>query len=172
MNAHDIAVVQNRRMLVQLDAWIAAAIAYAEARPFDPAVLLTARLAPDQYPFTRQVQTACDNAKFAVARLAGQEAPRHADTETTIDELRERIRKVIAYLDAARPGDFLDADTREVTLPWAPDRTMSGLDYLLTMAQPNFYFHVCMAYAILRHNGVPLGKFDFLGPINLRARSA
>jgi hypothetical protein len=158
-------VRQFSKMVKQLDTWLEKAAAYGKARSFDPVVLLQARLAPDQYPLVRQIQGACDAAKFGVARLTGQEAPKHPDTEQTIDELRARIQSCAAYLDSVKEADLAGAETRHVTLPWLEGKYLEGSDYLLEMALPNFYFHASHAYAILRHNGVDLGKRDFIGSL-------
>jgi hypothetical protein len=162
------AVKQLAKMLGQLDRWLDAAVAYAEKKPFDPSVLLGARLAPDQYPLTRQVQAACDAAKFAAARIAGKEPPKHPDTEQTLDELHARIRAVIDYLGTFEEADFAGADARVVNLPFAPGMAIDGRDYLMELALPNFFFHLNMAYAILRHSGVPLGKTDYIGDLSSR----
>jgi hypothetical protein len=126
------------------------------------------RLAPDQFAFVRQVQTACDTAKLAAARLAGQTPPSHPDTEKTIDELRARVASVRSYLGAFKAKDFEGAETRAITRPQWEGKSMSGADYFIEHAVPNFFFHVTHAYAILRHNGVPLGKKDYLGPLTLK----
>jgi hypothetical protein len=159
------AVVQMKSMLQNLDRWLTKASEHAKAKGFDPNVLVQSRLAPDQYTLARQVQSACDAAKFAAARLTGKDAPAHPDTETTIDELHARIAKVIEYLGTFTEKDFENAATRKVPLPFIPGGTkgMLGANYLLQMAAPNFYFHVTTAYAILRHNGVDLGKRDYIG---------
>lgn len=155
---------EMRTMLVNLDAWLAKAIEHAKAKGFDPDVLAQARLAPDQFPLARQVQAACDSAKLAAARLAGKEAPAHPDEEKTLDELRARIGKATAFLDGLTREDFAGAAQQTVRLPFLPgDKGAVGLDYFIGFAQPNFFFHVTTAYAILRHNGVSLGKRDFIG---------
>jgi uncharacterized protein len=159
---------QMRRMLGQLDTWLDAAASFAATKSFDPNLFLTFRLAPDQYPFVRQIQNACDTAKLAAARLAGREAPKHPDTEATIDDLHARVRSVLAYLDGFSAKDFEGAGERVVTTPRWEGRWMTGHDYFLEHAQPNFFFHLTHAYAILRHNGVPLGKRDYLGPLSRR----
>lgn len=156
-------VRQFAKMVRQLGTWLEKAEAHGKTKSFDPAVLLQARLAPDQYPLVRQVQSACDAAKFGVARLAGKEAPKHPDTEQTIDELRARIKSCAEYLDTFKEADLAGAETRHVTLPWLEGKYLLGSDYLVEMALPNFYFHVAHAYAILRHNGVDLGKRDYIG---------
>jgi uncharacterized protein len=138
--------------------------AHAEARKFDPAVLLQYRLAPDMLPFTRQIQIACDAAKNGVARISGVEAPKFEDTETTFPELKARIQKTLDFL-ATVPRDALDGtEEKNITFPVGRDktRTMTGEAYLKHWALPNFFFHVTTAYAILRHNGVELGKSDYL----------
>lgn len=157
------AVLQMKSMLHNLDRWLTKAGEHAKSKGFDPNVLVQSRLAPDQYPLARQVQSACDSAKFAAARLAGKEAPSHPDTETTIDELHARIAKVIDYIATFGEKDFENAETRKVPLSFLPGKGMVGQKYLVQMATPNFYFHVTTAYAILRHNGVELGKRDFIG---------
>ncbi len=162
------AITQFTKMLENLDRWVDKATQHATAKKFDPAVFVTARIAPDQYNFTRQVQAACDAAKFAAARLSGKEPPKHPDTETTVEELRARIASTVAYLKGFGPADFEGANARIVPLSWMPGKGLAGADYLVELASPNFYFHVTTAYAILRHNGVDLGKVDYIGSINLR----
>jgi uncharacterized protein len=159
---------QFRKMLGQLDKWLETTVSYGQSRAFDANVLLGQRLAPDQFAFARQVQTACDTAKLAASRLTGKEAPSHADTETTIEQLRARVQSVIGYLSDLTPSDFEGAASRVVTQPRWEGKTMSGADYLREHAQPNVFFHLTHAYAILRHNGVPLGKRDYLGALSLR----
>lgn len=138
--------------------------AHAEARKYDPVALTTFRLAPDMLPFTRQITIACDAAKNGVARISGLEAPKFEDNETTLDELNARIRKTLDWL-ATVPADKLDGtEEKDITFPVGRDktRTMKGEAYLKHWMLPNFFFHVTMAYAILRHNGVELGKSDYL----------
>ncbi|WP_394823356.1 DUF1993 family protein [Pendulispora albinea] len=168
MSLYDASVPQFKRMLTNLDRWLELAIAHAEKKPFDPNVLLVARLAPDQYPLTRQVQAACDAAKFGAARAGGKEPPKHPDTETTFEELRGRIRDVITYLDTFTRDDFAGVEDRLLELPFLKGKLITASDYLYQMSLSNFYFHVTHAYAILRHNGVPLGKTDYIGAANLR----
>lgn len=144
--------------------------AHAEARRFDPNNYLSARLTLDMFPFVRQVQSFCDTAKFAAARTSGKEAPRHPDTEQTLAELRARIQATADYLATFRPEDFTGADERRVVLPWMKQegQHLLGRDYFVEMALPNFYFHLCMAYALLRQAGVDIGKMDYLGTLSLR----
>ncbi len=117
-------------------------------------------------PFTYQVQSACDYVKAAAAWLSGQALPKHEDTETTIDELRARIRKTIAFVERVPQAQYEGASARKVKLSWAPGKVLGSEDYVLQMTIPNVYFHITMAYAILRHNGVDIGKQDFLGRVN------
>ena len=159
-------VSQFSRMLKNLDQWLHAGVAYAQKRNFDPDVLVHARLAPDQYALVRQVQSGCDTAKFTAAYLAEQKAPPHPDTEKTITELRARIQACVAFLDAFKVADFGGAEERRVAPPWMQGKSVRGDHYLMRIAVPNFYFHVTTAYAILRHNGVDLGKLDFIGVRN------
>jgi hypothetical protein len=160
---------QMHKMLGQLDVWLETAATHAETEALDPNGFLELRLAPDQFPFARQVQTACDTAKLAASRLAGKQAPTQADTEQTLDELRARVGAVQTYLDRFTEKDFAGAATRVVTQPRWEGKMMSGADYFLEHALPNFFFHLTHAYAILRHNGVSLGKRDYLGALSLRA---
>ncbi len=163
------AIPQMKKMLVNLDAWIEKGVDHAKKKAFEPGVLVTTRLAPDMYPLVRQVQSACDAAKFAAARLAGKEAPKHEDKETTIEELRARIKTVIAYLGGFTAADFKDAEARRIELPFMPGVPLTGEQYLFEMAQPNFYFHVTTAYAILRHSGVDVGKMDYIGSLGAKS---
>jgi len=160
---------QMNKMLGQLDTWLVKTTDYAHKKPFDANTLLAFRLAPDQYPFVRQVQLSCDHAKFAPARLIGKEAPTHPDDEQTIAGLHARIHSVRTWLDGFGAADFEGAEKRVVLLPRWEGKGLIGEDYLLEYAMPNFNFHLTHAYAILRHNGVDLGKKDYVGPLNLRA---
>jgi len=153
-----------RTMLGNLSHLLDKGAAHAAAKKFDPAALLQARLAPDMLPFTRQIHVACDHAKNGVARLSGVEAPRFEDTEITFAELKARIQKTLDFL-ATVPAERLDGtEDKEITFPVGAQgtRTMKGEAYLKHWALPNFFFHVTTAYAILRHNGVDLGKADYL----------
>ena len=170
MSLYESSVPQLQKMLTSLEKWLEAAVAYAQTKSFDPNTLLSARLAPDQYPLVRQVQSSCDSAKFAAARLSGKEAPKHPDTEQTMDELRARVRAVVSYLETFKEADFSGAEKRLVALPFLEGKVLLGSDYLTEMVLPNFYFHVTTAYAILRHNGVALGKTDFIGSLKVRDR--
>ena len=161
------AVSQCTRMLKNIGTWLDKAEKHAAAKKFDVNILITERLAPDMKPFIYQVQSACDYVKAAAAWLSGQTPPKHEDNERTIDELRARIRKTVAFAESVKEAQYAGASERKVKLSWAPGKVIGGEDYLLQMAIPNIFFHIAMAYAILRHNGVDVGKMDFLGPINL-----
>jgi hypothetical protein len=161
----DATIKQFAKMLGNLEQWLDKAVAFAETKKFDPDTLLQARLAPDQFAFVRQVQSACDAAKYAAAYLAGQTAPSHPDTEATIADLRTRLRTCVRYLESVPASAYAGAADRRVAPPWLQGRWFRGADYLRELAVPNFYFHVTSAYAILRHNGVDLGKMDYIGSI-------
>jgi hypothetical protein len=154
-------------MLKNLEAWLDKGVAYAEKKKFDPAVLLESRLAPDQRPLMFQIQSACDGAKFCAARLAGKDPPKHPDTEKTLDEIRTRIKAVIEYTSSFKESDFAGSDDRAVPLGFMPGKGLRGVDFLHEMNLANAYFHLVTAYSILRHNGVDLGKQDFLGSLNI-----
>jgi len=154
------------RALTNLRAILEKAAAHAEARKIAPSVLVNARLYPDMFPLSRQVQIATDNAKGAASRLAGMEPPKYEDNESTFQELVARIDKTIALLETFKPEQIDGSEDKTITLAMR-DRTITfkGMPYLLDYALPNFYFHVVTAYAILRHSGVEIGKHDFLGNI-------
>lgn len=160
---------QFKKQLGQLETWLEAGATFARGQNAEPNDLLALRLAPDQFPLSRQVQVACDTAKLAAARLTGKDAPTHPDTETTIDELRARVRSVIAYLDGFSARDFEGAATRQISQPRWEGKVMTGADYFVEHAVPNFFFHLTHTYALLRHHGVNLGKRDYLGAVSLRA---
>ena len=138
--------------------------AHADARKIDPAVLLASRLYPDMLPLLRQVQIASDNAKGAVARLAGVEIPKYDDTEETIADLKARLAKTIDFVSSIKPAQIDGSEEKDIHLKLGPREVdWKGMQYLLGFALPNFYFHVVTAYDILRHNGVEIGKRDFIG---------
>jgi uncharacterized protein len=152
------------RILGNLSAILDKGLAHAEAKKIDPSVFVGARLAPDMHPLARQIQTACDAAKGAAARLAGIEVPSHPDTETTFAELQARIAKTVDFLKSVTPDQVDGSEERTIVLKIrGNDVTFPGQAFLLFFALPNFFFHVTTAYDILRHNGVELGKMDFLG---------
>lgn len=153
-------------MLNNLSAMLDKAKAHAEARKIDPAALTTFRLFPDMFPFTRQIQVACDVAKGVVARLAGVEVPKHEDVEQTFDELKARIAKTIAFIETIRPEQIDGSEEKDITVKLGKQEyRFRGMQYLLNWALPNFYFHATTAYNILRHNGVEIGKKDFVGEL-------
>ncbi|HEY1536122.1 MAG TPA: DUF1993 domain-containing protein [Polyangiaceae bacterium] len=167
MSLYAITIPQFKNTLTQIEKWLDLAVEHAKTKSFDANVLLTSRLAPDQYPLVRQIQSACDTAKFTPARLLSKDAPKHPDTETTIDELRTRLHAVREYLDGYKAEEFAGAETKQVLLPFLGGKHVLGADYVSQMQLPNFYFHATHSYAILRHNGVPVGKMDFLGQLTL-----
>jgi hypothetical protein len=153
-------------MLRNLSAILDKAAAHAEAKKIDPSVFVNARLYPDMLPFNRQIQLASDFAKNSVARIAGMDAPKFADEEKTIDELKDRLKRTIEYLEGVGGAALEGSEDRDIKIPLRT-RTleMKGLPFLQKWALPNFYFHATTAYAILRHNGVEVGKQDFLGAV-------
>jgi hypothetical protein len=156
-------------MLKNLQAILAKAQAHCEARKIDPLVLTSSRLYPDMFPLSRQVQIACDSAKGAVARLAGIEPPKHEDTEKTFEELQARIAKTLEFIGSVKPAQIDGSEDREIVLKLrGNDVSFKGVQFLLGFALPNFYFHAATAYDILRHNGLELGKSDFLGSSSSR----
>ena len=163
----DKLIAQMTQCLRNLDGFLDKGAALAEAKSFDANILLQARLAPDMFPLVKQVQSACDTAKFAAARLSGKTAPSDPDDEATIEELKARVHKTIAYLESFEAADFAGASERHIVLPFRPNHYALGVDYYLQFALPNFYFHTTTAYAILRHNGAELGKMDFIGSVAL-----
>ncbi len=166
INAYSATVPAFVQILNALSSILTKAAAHAEAKKIDPSVFVTARIAPDMFPLARQVQIATDHAKGASARLAGVDNPSFADTETTFPELQARIAKTLDFVKSLKPAQFDGGFERDITLTIAGQKmTWKGDVYLHQFALPNFYFHVTAAYAILRHNGVEVGKRDFLGTL-------
>ncbi|MDI1451913.1 DUF1993 domain-containing protein [Polyangium sp. 6x1] len=163
MNLYHLSVPQLIQTVGQALTWLDKAQALAEQKKFDVNVLLGTRLAPDQYPLVRQFQAISDGAKFTAARLAGVQPPVFEDNEKTIEEIRARLDKTIAWLKTLQAEQFEGAEARTIVLPFAPGKGLKGVDFLVKMALPNFYFHAATAYSILRHNGVDVGKVDFIG---------
>ena len=164
LSMYDASAPRFARMLRNLDAILARAQSHAAVKKIDPAVLLGARLFPDMLPMIKQVQIATDHAKGAVARLAGAEPPRYEDTEQSFDELRARIAKTIAFVESLSPEKIDGSEQRPIALRvGGKDWSFTGQDYLLGFALPNFHFHLVTAYNILRHNGIEIGKGDYLG---------
>ena len=164
VSMYDISVPVFDRRLSALSVILDKAAAHAEAKKIDPSAFMTDRLYPDMFPLWLQVQAACDHAKNATARLIGKELPIFDPTEQTFQGLKDRIAKTLAFVRSAGPEQFEGADTRTVTLVTSgKERQLAGLDYFLNSGLPNFYFHMTTAYGILRHNGVEIGKRDFIG---------
>jgi hypothetical protein len=155
-----------KRGLTNLSALIDKAAAHVEAHKIDPAALINFRLYPDMLPFSKQIQVACDLSKGCAARLGGVAVPKHEDTETTFAELQARIAKTIAFIDTVDSKAIDASAANPIKIP-IRDRelNLTGYSYLTQMALPNVYFHLTTAYAILRHNGVVIGKTDFIGPL-------
>ena len=167
LSTYDASVPVFTRGLTNLRAVLQKAHDHALTKNIEPSVLLSSRLYPDMHPLTRQVQIASDAAKFCIARLADVEPPPYEDVETTFDELYARIDKTIAYLQEFDAAKLEGSESRTVTLTVRGNKhEFVGQVYLLHFALPNFFFHVTTAYAILRHNGVELGKFDYLGKMS------
>lgn len=162
---YDTSVAPLKRALTNLSSILKKGEEYADNLKIEHAVLLNARLFPDMFPLTRQVQIATDMSKGGIARLAGVEIPKYEDIETTFEQLQARIAKTIVFLESIKPEQFEGAESKEIVINVRKvDIQFTGQAYLLTWVLPNVYFHVTTAYNILRHNGVPLGKPDFLGP--------
>ena len=161
-------LLEMKKLLGHMNAWIDKAEAHATSKGYDASTLLQARLAPDMFPLVRQFQNAADTAKFAAAFTTGKEPPSHPDTEQTFAEVRARIASVLAYLGTYSEADFEGTDRREVKRPRWEGKSMRATDYFVEQAVPNFFFHLTTAYAILRHNGVDLGKKDFIGKLSFR----
>jgi uncharacterized protein len=162
---YDVSAPVLALSLTNLAAILDKAASHEQAKKVDPKALPAARLIIDMLPLSAQIQIACDTAKGAVARLAGIESPKYEDTESTIPELKARVSKTLEFIKSVKPEQFLGAETREIELK-LPQTVLkfTGLNYLTNFVLPNFFFHITMAYALLRKNGVDLGKRDFLGP--------
>jgi hypothetical protein len=166
LSLYDASVPVFRQLLSSLDTIIDKTIAHAEAKKIDPAVFATARLYPDMFPFTKQIDVATDFAKGASARLAGAEVPKFEDTEATLGDAKARLKKTQDFIATLKPAQFDGAETRDITIQLRAGPTIfKGKAYLFHYAMPNFYFHTTTAYAILRHNGIEIGKPDFIHEI-------
>lgn len=165
LTMHTVLTQSVERMLENLSKLLDKAAAHAQQKGFDVAVLLNSRLAPDMFPLTRQIQIASDMAKSAVARLTATEMPKYEDNETTVDELKARIAKTLAYVRSVGAAAYEGSEKRAIVIPTRTrgDLHFDGQTYLLNFILPNFLFHATTTYAILRHNGVELGKVDFIG---------
>ena len=165
VSMYDASVPVIKQMLASLSELLAKAEAHAAEKKIEPAALLQARLFPDMFPLARQVQIACDFAKSIPSRLAGIEVPAYDDTEQTFEQLQARIARTLALIDGIIPASFAGSETLQIVLrPGSPkERTLDGKTYLLAYGLPQFFFHVTTAYALLRHNGVEVGKKDYMG---------
>ncbi len=159
-------IAELTRTLASVEGWLDKAERRAAEKGFDTEVLMNARLAPDMGTFVYQIQSACDYVKAGAAWLSGGEPPKHADEERTIGDVRARIRKTIAFVETVDERGYADASQQKVRVSWSPaGKVLPGDDYLLRITIPNVYFHLVAAYGILRHNGVDVGKMDFLGAL-------
>jgi hypothetical protein len=166
ISVYDISIPALSRALSNLSAILDKAAAHSAAKKYDSVVLVQLRLYPDMHPLVRQVQIACDTAKGAAARLAGVEVPKHEDTETTLDELKQRIAKTVDFLKTVTAAQVDSAEGRTIEIKFPNGAwKFTALAYLTDFVLPNFYFHESMVYALLRKSGVEIGKMDFLGPI-------
>lgn len=160
-------ISQCVQAMKNIEIWLDKAEKHAEDKGFNVNILMSSRLAPDMLPLIYQIQSASDYTKAAAAWLSGQTPPKYEDSEQTIDEARARIQKTVAFAESIPEAQYEGAADRKVGFSWSSGRVMGGEDYLAQMTIPSVFFHVCMVYAILRHNGVDIGKMDYLGPINL-----
>ncbi len=158
-------VPQFTKMLENLNVLMDKADSFAKEKKFEVDVLLNSRLAPDQFNFIRQVQIACDTAKLGASRLTGKEAPTFEDSEKTLSQVKERVTNTAKYLKTLTAQDFKGAEEKQIKTPRWEDNYLTGFDYVQSHVLPNFYFHITTAYAILRHNGVDVGKKDYLGAL-------
>jgi hypothetical protein len=161
-------VLEMKKLLGNLDRCLDKAVTHAAAKKFEVDTLLHARLAPDMLPLSFQIQSACDQTKFVAARASGKDVPSNPDTEKTVAELKTRIHTAIAFLDTFKATDFDGTDARKISLPRWEGKSMTATDYVIEHAMPNFFFHFTTAYAILRHNGIEVGKRDYLGALTFR----
>lgn len=163
ISMHDASIPVFKRFLTNLSTILDKAVVYADAKGIEHSTLLVARLYPDMYPLTKQVQIATDMSKGGAARLAGVEMPKYEDNETSFAELQERIAKTLAFLDTIKPEQLVGSESRNISITVRGRQLeFKGQQYLLNWVQPNLYFHVTTAYNILRHNGLELGKPDYL----------
>ncbi len=160
---YEVTIPQFIKMLGNLSAILDKGAQYADSKKFEMEVLLQSRLAPDQFNLIKQIQIVCDTAKLCAARLMGKDAPIHADTEKSLSELKSRIASVISYLQTLSAKDFTESAGRKISQPRWEGKYLTGDEFVYQHAIPNFYFHLTTAYSILRHNGVEVGKKDYLG---------
>lgn len=161
-------VTHFRNILINLDTCLDKGATYAQTKKIELDVLANYRLAPDMFCLIEQIQSVCDSAKFCAAYLTEKTPPKHEDNETTWAQMHERLKTVINYLESFKATDFTHAESVKVKPAWAKGKWLTATDYLNQVAVPNFYFHACMAYAILRHAGVNVGKMDYLGNVKLQ----
>jgi len=169
---YDLTITQFSKMLRNLSGCLDKAAAFAETKKLDSAKLLSSRLAPDQFPLLRQIQIACDTTKNGVSYLTGKEAPVLEDNETTLADVKARLAKVIAFLETISAKDFDGAEARLVSQPRWAGKTLTGHEFAMQHMVPNFFFHVTTAYAIMRSDGIDLGKKDYLGPMPFKEPAA
>jgi uncharacterized protein len=162
---YDLTVPQFSKTLQNLIRILDQGVKNSEDKKYEFGILLNSRLAPDQFNLTKQIQIACDTAKLCASRLTGKEAPMHEDKEMTYTELKSRIEQVVRYLNTFSREDYKGADEKRISQPRWEGKYLTGNEYVLHHAVPNFYFHVTTAYSILRHNGVEIGKKDYLGEL-------
>ncbi|MCH1910766.1 DUF1993 domain-containing protein [Leptospira noguchii] len=165
----EITIQQFSKMLHQLKLLLEKGAIYSETKKFDVEVLLNSRLAPDQFHFIRQIQIACDTAKLGVSRLTGKDAPKHEDQEKTLLELQTRIDSTLDYLSTFTEKDFSESNDRKVFNPRWEGKYLTGKEFAIQHLIPNFYFHITTAYSILRHNGVDIGKKNYLGEMPFKS---
>ena len=165
----DITVPQFIKMLDNLDRILEKGAALATEKKFEMEVLLNSRLTPNQFNLIKQVQIACDTAKLCAARLSGKEAPTHSDSEKTLTDLKNRIADTISFLKTISSSDFKDAEAKHISQPRWEGKYLTGQEYVIHHAIPNLYFHITTAYSILRHNGVEIGKKDYLGELPFKS---
>ncbi len=168
ISMYNVTVPEFKRELLALRAILVKAEAFVAEKKITDSVLLGAYLAPDQYPLVKQVQIACDGAKGTAGRLANVELPKMEDNETTLKALEERIDKTIAFLDTLTEEQFVGSEERDIPIYFMPGKVLTGLEYLNTLGLANFYFHLTTAYSILRHNGMNIGKSDYMGQVEFR----
>lgn len=170
MDLYTLYVPQAAQMLKNLKAWLKQAEQHADSLGFDPNVLLSARLYPNQYDLLTQLRIACDTAKLTSARVSGKTAPSHPDTETSLEEIYPRIDSVLEYLGSLTPSDFEGAEGKMIEPAFDKTLEVRADDYIRQFGIPNLYFHLVTAYSILRHNGVPLGKIPFIGHLSAKKK--
>lgn len=166
---YEITILQFSKMLKNLSILLEKGASHAETKKVEVEILLNSRLALDQFHLIKQVQIACDTAKLGVSRLTGKEAPKHEDQEKTLHELQERIQSVLSYLETFTEKDFNEAIDRRISQPRWEGKYLTGKEFAIQHAIPNFYFHITTAYSILRHNGVDIGKKNYLGDMPFKS---